>query len=136
MTLGALPSVQSSLLGFNVDCASPLQYYTSPLCWWQTLDDWQAGNLQATRAAVAAAGPIPTMKPAGPSTLVQETVPGTWSPDQAITAGDAAYTQALSDYFGGVQQNLSDLAGNPPKPDYTWVWLVGAGIVALLLVRR
>jgi hypothetical protein len=131
------------MLGFQVDCASPLQYYTSPLCWWKTLDDWVAGNLQFTQAAVAAAGSMPYMLPAAPSTLTQETVPGAFTPEQAIAQGDVAQTQALSDYFARVSQALSTGAGTginpqaPVAPDYTWVWVAGIGAVLLLfLVRR
>lgn len=130
-----LPSVQSSMLGFKVDCASPLQYYASPLCWWKSLDDWIAGNQAATRAAVAAAGPMPYMLPAGPSTVQQETLPGAFTPDQAIAAGNQANTSALSQYFANVQANLQNLTANPPATDWSWLWVVG-GILAGLVVLK
>ena len=135
----ALPSIQSSMLGFKVDCASPLQYYASPLCWWKSLDDWTAGNQAATQAAVAAAGPMPYMLPAGPATIQQETLPGAFTPDQAIVAGNLANTSALQDYFAKVQANLQNLTANPPAnppaTDWSWLWIVG-GILAGLVVLK
>lgn len=50
--------------------------------------------------------------PPGPSTSAQETVPGAFTPDQAIAAGAAANQQTYQDFFGTVADtNAASNAG-------------------------
>src|SRR5262249_30717131 len=131
-----------TFLGFHVDCSSPWQYYSSPICWDRNIDEWINANLQATENAVMAAGPMPTMRPAAPSTIPEMTDPGAWTPDQAIAQGDADWTNALNAYFARVQGNLDALdnpAADPNNPanSFPWKWVaVGAGAVAVILILR
>jgi hypothetical protein len=102
----------------------------------------------------AAALPPPPPTP-GPQTQVQMTVPGAWTPDQAIAAQAQAQKQTYSDFFG---QLASQSAYQPASVDCcsltgqlasgvcqasdllgcSGFWMIAAGGVAvlLLLTRR
>lgn len=111
---------------------------TNPACWCLTVGpsvcDAVAGK-GSYAAAMALNAPtiayqtatLPTPPPpAGPSTITQETVFGTWTPSQAIQGTDwGAYQQGLQDYFGQVATGVS-----PPTPP-TGLTPLGIGAIAI-----
>jgi hypothetical protein len=72
--------------------------------------------------------------PAGPSTVQQETVFGTWTPSDAIAGTDwGAYQQAVQDYFSQVASGVT-----PPAPPTALnplsIAAIGIGVIALIAV--
>lgn len=129
----SLPSMQRSGF-FTVDCSSPVTWAFNPACWDNSPAAWAQMNAIAT-----AVGPLPTPHPpTGPSTIQQETIPGAFTPDQAIAGGVQATTQQLQDYFGSASDSLSNMpagtgggSATPGSPNWLYVALfVGIGVVA------
>lgn len=122
------------------------QGLTNPACWClavgPTICDRSAGSGMYA-AAMALNAPetayptalIPTPPPpAGPATIQQETVFGTWTPDQAIQGTDwGSYQQALHDYFGMVATGVSPPAAPTALTPLSAV-AIGVGVLALISV--
>jgi hypothetical protein len=122
------------------------QGLVDPACWClavgQTVCDAVGGNGKYA-AALALNAPETTYStatmptpppPAGPSTVTQETVFGTWSPSDAIAGTDwGAYQQAVRDYFGQVATGVQ-----PPTPPTALtpvsIAAIGIGVLALVAV--
>ncbi len=84
--------------------------------------------------------PVPpalTQPPVGPSTSAQETVPGAWTPDQALAATAQLQQQQNQAFFDWLGQNLS--SGVPTSSGLSMTALIALGLVgggALLLLSR
>lgn len=93
--MGAAPTAQ----GIS-DCASFVNagtYWRSPSCWMYSPSAW----VQMQQFSANAPSPLLT-PPAAPSTIGQETVPGVWTPDQAITQTEITQQQAATDQMAAV----------------------------------
>lgn len=125
-----MPSMQKSGF-FTVDCSSPIPWAFNPVCWDYAPSAWAQMN-----AIVTAAGPIPAPHPpTGPSTIQEETVPGEFTPDQAIAGGVAATQQQLQDYFGGVATSLSNMPSDTSTGlSTTAIAGIAIGGIALILL--
>lgn len=124
--LGQLPSFQQSGF-FTVDCSSPLTWAFNPACWDNSPAAWAQMNAIAT-----AAGPMPQpIPPGGPTTIQQETLPGAFTPDQAIATGVVGTQQQLRDYFGGVATSLSNMPTGTGGQDMTGTTSAGLSPLAI-----
>lgn len=131
--LGDLPSVLNPGSLLETNCSVRLQYFLSPECWQYSPSAWDQMN-----ALAIAAGPIPQPSPpGGPQTLTQETVPGAFTPDQAIAAGVAQTTANLRDYFGGAAQSIA-AAPNLQTGPSVWFWaaLILGGLLGFDLLKK
>lgn len=136
----AAPGLNCSVLPFGGEGL------TNPACWCLTVGQGicDAVSGQGTYAAAMAlnapqiayqTATLPTPPPpAGPATIEQETVFGTWTPDAALQGTDwGAYQQSVRDYFGQVATGVA-----PPKPPTALTPLsiaaIGIGVLALFSV--
>ena len=130
--LGAAPSVLYPGTPVETDCSIWYQYALAPECWQYSPSGWAQMN-----AVAIAAGQMPAPHPpAGPSTIQQETVPGAWTPDQAISVAKDQTTAQLQDYFGQAAQSIAAVP-NVQTTNY-WMWgaLILGGAIALMAAGK
>ena len=134
-----LGQVQTCPPGESLDpnlglCASVASQQTQPA------PNWYCGSFLSDWFGYGPCYPPYTPTPAvAPSTAVQMTVPGAWTPDQAIAATAAAQKQSAQQLMGSVaaaNQPFNPLASlNLPSLDPstwsigTWVLVIGGVLV-------
>lgn len=122
------PSIQTTALGFTVDCSSLMQYVTSPLCWQYSLQAWQDMNAVATAAGPSITTP-PTPPPA-PANLTTAPASG----EEATQTIDSLLSQQMQDWQTQNQQTMSAAATslqNVATPSINWALWFGVAAVAL-----
>jgi hypothetical protein len=93
--------------GVPSECDTYGKWIFNPDCWAYSPSAWAQMGMFPTPPALK--------PPTGPSTVAQETVPGAWTPDQAIAGGVAASQQQAIDFFKTVPY-VPDSSGNGGKP--------------------
>ena len=121
---------------------------TKGICWCKDVGQTICDSLMGTGSYAAAIAsqapdvayppPLVPARPTGPATAPQETQPGTWTPDQAISEADAQTQQQNLNFFKQIAANLDQLGGgktpNPTGLSITSLIALGLAAGAVLLL--